>query len=84
MVTPPSHGDVSHLVDNMFRDVFTPDERAEFVERIIAMEGEGGVLPPAQRVMAWIDLAYEFQAERSPSKDAPSSGKHRRFRGDPA
>jgi hypothetical protein len=71
---------VADVVDRMFGDVFTADERAELVEWIQAWEDAHPDVPQAERVTAWIDVAYAFQergASRSswsparPSRDAP-------------
>jgi hypothetical protein len=46
----------------MFGDVFTEDERAELLDWIQAWEDAHPDAPPAERVTAWIDVAYAFQS----------------------
>jgi hypothetical protein len=65
VTTPePDERKIDSLVDNMFRDVFTDEERAELVERIKVWEVDHPGLTPSQRISGWIDLAYDFQAGR--------------------
>jgi hypothetical protein len=55
--------DVDALVDNMFSEVFSGDERALLLERIKRWEARNPGLTSAERVTAWIDVAYAFQEE---------------------
>lgn len=64
-----SSRDISSLVDNMFRDVFTPDERRALLERITAWEAQNPGLSAGDRVTGWIDIAYEFQARQQPETE---------------
>ncbi len=65
MTTPSPDGHrIDDLVDNMFRDVLTEEERAELVARIRTWEVENPGLSPSQRISAWIDIAYDYQAGR--------------------
>lgn len=54
--------DVAALVDRMFADVFTPDERTELLDWIRAWDAEHPDVDAAHRVTGWIDVAYAFQA----------------------
>lgn len=65
----PPKGDLDSLVSNMFRDVFTEDERADLHARIAAWERANPGRSGADRVTAWIDIAYAYQAERVPVPD---------------
>ena len=49
------------LVDTMFGEVFTPDERADLLTWIQAWEAENPDVTAAERVTGWIDVAYAFQ-----------------------
>ena len=59
---------LEHLVQNMFQDVFTPEERAGLLVLIEAWEAENPNSSAHMRVTAWIDIAYRFQAERPVSE----------------
>lgn len=59
----PRATDIGGLVDHMFQDVFTEVERRALRERIGAWEAENPGMPQAERVMAWIDIAYQYQME---------------------
>lgn len=63
-----SRGDLPELVEHMFYDVFTEAERSELLERIRAWEAANPAAAPADRVMAWIDIAYEYQVGREPAR----------------
>jgi hypothetical protein len=60
---------VADVVNRMFADVFTDDERAELLEWIQAWEDAHPDVPQAERVTAWIDVAYAFQ-ERGASRSS--------------
>ena len=62
--------DPSTLIDNMFQDVFSVEERAALRDRILAWEATQPQLSPADRITAWIDIAYTFQHERGPSGES--------------
>jgi hypothetical protein len=62
----PQSTDLAALVDHMFADVLKPDERQELLGHIEEWEAANPDVSPAQRVTAWIDVAYEFQARRRP------------------
>lgn len=68
--------DVAALVDRMFADVFTPDERTELLDWIRAWDAEHPDVDAAHRVTGWIDVAYAFQARgrvgRPPASPAPT------------
>ena len=64
MTNPPPDDRIGGLVENMFRDVLTDEERTELVERIREWEEANPGLSPSERIAGWIDLAYEFQAGR--------------------
>ena len=64
---PPEPGNLAALVDNMFANVLTVDERRELLVHIRAWEEANPDVTPAERVTGWIDVAYAFQAERPPS-----------------
>lgn len=67
--------DVAHLVQHMFADVFTEDERAGLLAQITAWDAEHPDASPADRISAWIDIAYEYQSASRPepqSRVAPS------------
>ncbi len=55
------HLDVAALVDSMFGEVFTLDERADLLTWIHAWEAENPDVSAAERVTGWIDVAYSFQ-----------------------
>lgn len=57
------------LVENMFCDVFNEDERRDLQERIAAWEAANPDRPAAERVTAWIDIAYALQSGRVPVVD---------------
>jgi hypothetical protein len=76
---PRAHLDVAVLVDRMFGEVFTAEERADLLTWIEAWEAENPDATSAERVTGWIDVAYAFQ-ERGvsvpswrPPKPAPLS-----------
>ncbi len=79
MAPSPTTRDVSALVEQMFADVFTADERTHLLVWIRRWESENPDVGAAQRVTGWIDVAYEFQehlkthavAEAAPD-DVPS------------
>lgn len=56
---------VADVVERMFGDAFTMDERGELVEWIQAWEDANPDVPQAERVTAWIDVAYAFQERRA-------------------
>ena len=58
---PRAHLDVAVLVDSMFGEVFTAEERADLLTWIRAWEAENPDVTAAQRVTGWIDVAYAFQ-----------------------
>lgn len=64
---PRAELDVAALVDSMFGEVFTPEERADLLAWIRAWEAENPDVTAAQRVTGWIDVAYAFQ-ERGVSR----------------
>jgi hypothetical protein len=53
---------IESLVDHMFDQVLTADERAELLIRIRAWEAANPDVDNAHRITGWIDVAYEFQA----------------------
>lgn len=57
---------IAALVDSMFAEVFTPEERAGLLEHIEVWEAENPDVSNAQRVTGWIDVAYAFQARQRP------------------
>jgi hypothetical protein len=54
--------DLAALVDNMFAEVLTPEERAGLLEWIRVWEEANPGATSAQRVTGWIDVAYAYQA----------------------
>lgn len=60
----PREPQIDHLVDHMFHNVLTDDERGELIARIRAWEAANPGLPASARISAWIDIAYEYQAGR--------------------
>jgi hypothetical protein len=58
-VTP---GSIEQLVEHMFDQVFTEDERAELLVWIHRWEAANPDVDAAHRVTGWIDVAYAFQA----------------------
>ncbi len=58
---PRAQLDVARLVDSMFGEVFTADERADLRAWIEAWEAENPDVTAAERVTGWIDVAYSFQ-----------------------
>lgn len=65
MAEPESReSQIDHLVDNMFRDVLSDEERAELIARIRAWEHANPGLKASARISAWIDIAYDYQAGR--------------------
>jgi hypothetical protein len=58
---PRAQLDVAALVDRMFGEVFTDDERADLLTWIRAWEAENPDVTAAERVTGWIDVAYSFQ-----------------------
>ena len=62
----PIPGDLASLVDTMFSEVLTPEERGELLVHIREWEKQNPDVTPAQRVTGWIDVAYAFQAGRPP------------------
>ena len=52
-----AHLDVAVLVDRMFGEVFTVDERADLLTWIQAWEAENPDVTAAERVTGWIDVA---------------------------
>ena len=63
--------DVAALVENMFADVLTPSERQDLLARIEAWEAANPGLSSAERITGWIDVAYEYQAEKGPTLPDP-------------
>ena len=57
---------IAALVENMFSEVFTAEERAGLLEHIEAWESENPDVTAAQRVTGWIDVAYAYQARQRP------------------
>lgn len=69
---PRGQLDVAVLVDSMFGEVFTADERADLLTWIRAWEAENPGVTAADRVTGWIDVAYSFQERGvSPSSSRP-------------
>ena len=66
----PDSARLRPLVDRMFSEVLTAEERAELLEWITAWEAENPDAPAAQRVTGWIDVAYAFQASKAPGARA--------------
>lgn len=62
-----SSPDVAALVENMFADVLTPSERQDLLARIELWEAANPGLSSAERITGWIDVAYEYQAEKGPT-----------------
>jgi hypothetical protein len=58
---PRAQLDVAALVDRMFGEVFTDEERADLLTWIRAWESENPDVTAADRVTGWIDVAYAFQ-----------------------
>lgn len=58
---PRAQLDVAALVDRMFGEVFTDEERADLLAWIRAWEAENPDVTAAERVTGWIDVAYAFQ-----------------------
>jgi hypothetical protein len=58
---PRAQLDVAVLVDSMFGEVFTVEERVDLLTWIRAWEAENPDVTAAQRVTGWIDVAYAFQ-----------------------
>lgn len=71
---------VADVVSRMFGDVFTEDERAELVETIQAWEDAHPDVLQAERVTAWIDVAYAFQ-ERGATRSSWSPARPARDEG---
>lgn len=63
--------DVAALVENMFADVLTPSERQQLLSRIEEWEAANPGLSSAERITGWIDVAYEYQAEKGPTLPDP-------------
>lgn len=59
--------EVAALVENMFADVFTVQERQELLTRIESWEAANPGVTSAERITGWIDVAYLYQAEKGPS-----------------
>lgn len=59
----PRAADIGGLVDHMFQDVFTEVERAALRDRIAVWESNNPGVTQAERVMGWIDVAYQYQME---------------------
>lgn len=68
---PPAN--IDGLVDRMFDQVLSQAERAELLDRIREWETANPDVAPAQRVTAWIDLAYELQASHRDVRPSASS-----------
>lgn len=70
----PRATDIGGLVDHMFQDVFTEAERRALRHRIADWEVNNPGVAQADRVMAWIDIAYQYQMETEdlnrPPRDA--------------
>jgi hypothetical protein len=58
---PRAQLDVAALVDSMFGEVFTAEERADLLAWIQSWETENPEVTAAERVTGWIDVAYAFQ-----------------------
>lgn len=72
-VAPPRPvRDISTLVESMFADVFTDDERTILLERIREWERENPDVGQAQRVTGWIDVAYAYQEHLDRTDEPPS------------
>lgn len=69
----PTTGDVSTLVETMFADVFTSDERATLLERIHEWERENPDVDAAHRVTGWIDVAYAYQEQLDRAAPTPAA-----------
>lgn len=61
---------VDELVDRMFADVFSEDQRIALRSRVAAWEAANPGAKASVRVEAWIDIAYAFQAERDAGPEA--------------
>jgi hypothetical protein len=59
--SPPAR-DVSALVETMFANVFTADERAALLDRIHEWERRNPEVDSAHRITGWIDVAYAYQS----------------------
>lgn len=57
----PTTRDVSALVDHMFADVFTAEERVGLLEWVSRWDAENPDVAAAPRVTGWIDVAYAYQ-----------------------
>ena len=66
---PRAQLDVAVLVDSMFGEVFTVEERVDLLTWIRAWEAENPGVTAADRVTGWIDVAYSFQ-EREVSQSS--------------
>jgi hypothetical protein len=78
---------IDGLVDRMFDQVLSEAERAELLDRIREWEAANPDVAPAQRVTAWIDLAYELQASHRDVRPSASSHANTHtsdFEGSPA
>jgi hypothetical protein len=65
---------VSDVVNRMFADAFTDDERTELAQWIEAWDAANPDVPQAQRLTGWIDVAYAFQ-ERGASRPSWSPAR---------
>lgn len=71
-----SRADVAALVDNMFAEVLTPDERVGLLEWIRVWEDANPGATSAERVTGWIDVAYAYQARRRGDSSAEAVRVH--------
>lgn len=51
----------------MFANVFTEDERTGLLALISAWDADHPEASPADRITAWIDIAYEYQSTARPA-----------------
>lgn len=68
--------DVAALVDNMFADVMTPEERAGLLEWIQAWEDANPGASSHVRVTAWIDVAYAYSTRQTGESAASAARVH--------
>lgn len=60
--SPMTERDLARLVNHMFEQVLSVEERAELLIWIRRWEAQNPGVDAAHRVTGWIDVAYEFQA----------------------
>ena len=54
--------DLDGLVDQMFTDALSDDERAELLDWVRAWDVAHPDVDPAHRLIGWIDAAYAYQS----------------------